>query len=107
MQSSYNHSMQVDTSKKFMLEKSPDSPMKGRRDVDFSHFSRRYCQKLSESEIFSMKFNQDSSLAAASFSDGSLQILSTMLGEKLYEIKDEEMTFPITNLSWKRTRDES
>ena len=30
-----------------------------------------------------------------------------MLGDKLYEIKDEEMRFPITNLTWKPTRSES
>ena len=107
MQTSFKNSMKVDTSSRFMLEKSPDSPMKGRRDIDFSHFSRRFCQKLSESEIFAMRFNLDASLAATSFSDGSLQILSTMLGEKLYEIKDEEMILPITSLTWKRTRDES
>jgi|ERR1719273_556158 hypothetical protein len=30
-----------------------------------------------------------------------------MLGDKLYEIKDEEMRMPITNLTWKPTRNES
>ena len=65
--------MKVETSDKFMLEKSPDSPIKGRaRDLDFSHFSRRHRQKLSDSKAFSMRFNQGASLAAVSFSDGSL-----------------------------------
>ena len=91
-----------------MLDKSPESPMKGRmRELEFSHFQRRYRQKLSDSETFSLKFNLDSSLAAVSFADGSLQIISTMLGDKLYEIKDESMRFPITNLTWKPTRNES
>jgi len=30
-----------------------------------------------------------------------------MLGDRLYQIHDEEMTFPITSLTWKPTRDES
>lgn len=73
MQRSSNFPIKVDTSTKFMLEKSPDSPIKGRaRDLDFSHFSRRYRQKLSDSEAFSLRLNQDASLAAVSFSDGSL-----------------------------------
>lgn len=91
-----------------MLDKSPESPIKGRmRDLEFSHFQRRYRQKLSDSETFSLRFNGDSSLAAVSFADGSLQIISTMLGDKLSEIKDEKMTFPITNLTWKPSRYES
>ena len=90
-----------------MLEKSADSPLKGRRDLHFSHFSRRYRSKLADSNVFSVRFNSDSGLAAVSFFDGSLQIISTMLGDRLYDIKDDEMTFPITSLTWKPTLDES
>ena len=98
--------MKVDTTNKWILDKSPDSPMKGRhaRDLEFSHFTNRYRQKLSDSETFSMRFNRDSSLAAVSLTDGSLQIISTMLGDKLYEIKDDRMLFPVTNLTWLPTR---
>ena len=42
-----------------------------------------------------------------SFFDGSLQIISSMLGDRLYQINDDEMNFPITSLTWKPTRDES
>ena len=75
MQSLNNHGMKVETAKKFMIDKAPDSPMKGRnwgRELEFSHFQRRYRQKLSNSETFSLRFNPDSSLAAISFADGSL-----------------------------------
>ena len=101
--------MKVNTAiNKYMLEKSPDSPLKGStRDLDFSHFSRRHRKKLSNSETFSMRFNQDASLAAVSFSDGSLQIISTMLGDKLYEVKDVDMRFPVTSLTWLPTHSES
>lgn len=75
--------------------------MKGRRDLKFSHFSRRYRTKLSESETFSVRFNSDSGLAAVTFFDGSLQIISTMLGDRLYEIHDDEMRMPITSLAWR------
>lgn len=100
--------MMVDTTNKYMLDKSPDSPMKGRvrEAFEFSHFSRRYKQKLSESEVFSMRFNRDTSLSAVSYADGSLQIISTVLGDKIADIKDEEMRFPITNLTWLPTRSE-
>lgn len=90
-----------------MLENSADSPIKGRRDLSFSHFSRRYRTKLSSADIFYTRFNADAGLAAVSFFDGSLQIISTMLGDRLYQIHDDEMTFPITSLTWKPTRDES
>ena len=90
-----------------MLEKSADSPMKGRRDLSFSHFSRRYKSKLADSDTFHVRFNQDAGLAAVSFFDGSLQIISTMLGDRLYKVHDDEMTFPITSLTWKPCRDES
>jgi len=42
-----------------------------------------------------------------SFFDGSLQIISTMLGDKLYEIKDDDMNLPITSLTWRSTYDDS
>lgn len=90
-----------------MLEKSADSPVKGRRNLQFSHFSRRYRTKLNDSNCFHLRFNADAGLAAVSFFDGSLQIISTMLGDRLYQIKDENMNFPITSLTWKPTRDES
>lgn len=67
-----------------MLEKSADSPIKGRRNLNFSHFSRRYRSKLSDSDAFYVRFNSDAGLAAVSFFDGSLQIISTMLGDRLY-----------------------
>lgn len=86
---------------------SADSPIKSRRDLEFSHFSRRYKSKLSDSEAFYVRFNTDASLAAVSFFDGSLQIISTMLGDRLYQIKDDTMNMPITSLTWKPTRDES
>ena len=76
------------------------------RNLVFSHFQTRYRQKLSDSEIMALKLNLDSSLAAATLSDGSLQIINTMLGEKLYEIKDEKMMLPVTSVTWKPTRSE-
>jgi hypothetical protein len=102
--------MQVDTNQNraaAILEKSAESPMKGRRNLEFSHFSRRYRTKLNDSDVFHLRFNSDAGLAAVSFFDGSLQIISTMLGDRLYQIKDENMNFPITSLTWKPTRDES
>jgi len=30
-----------------------------------------------------------------------------MLGDRLYQIKDEQMTMPVTSLAWKPSRDES
>lgn len=99
--------MQVDTTQRqpVMLEKSADSPIKGRRDLKFSHFSRRYKTMLSNTNVFSVRFNLDAGLAAVSFFDGTLQIISTMLGDRLYEISDEEYTMPITSLTWKPTRE--
>jgi hypothetical protein len=94
-----------------MLEPSADSPLKGKRsaaaNLQFSHFSRRYETKLGDSDIFHLRFNKDASLTAISFFDGSLQIISTMLGDQMYEIKDENMNFPITSLTWKPTYDDS
>ena len=107
MQFAQSKPSKVYTKTRFELDACPGSPMKSRkRDLDFSHFQTRYRQKLSDSEIMALKFNLDSSLAAATFSDGSLQIISTMLGDKLYEIKDENMVFPVTSVAWKPTRSE-
>ena len=36
-----------------------------------------------------MRFNTDAGLSAVSFFDGSLQIISTMLGDQMFQIKDE------------------
>lgn len=51
-----------------------------------------------------MKFNPDASMAIISFADTSVQILSTMLGDKLYEINDDALRFPVTAWAWKPTK---
>ena len=79
------------------------SPLKAPKELSYSHFSKRYRSQLSDHEVFSMRFNRDSSLTAITFSDGSLQIISSMLGDRLYEIHDETMKTPITNLAWRPT----
>mmetsp|Transcript_4023 Transcript_4023/g.5356 ORF Transcript_4023/g.5356 Transcript_4023/m.5356 type:complete len:302 (+) Transcript_4023:125-1030(+) len=101
--------MQVNTTRTMaaVQEKAADSPMKNRRDLSFSHFSRRYRSKLANSDAFYVRFNTDAGLAAVSFFDGSLQIISTMLGDRLYQIHDDEMVMPVTSLAWKPSRDES
>jgi hypothetical protein len=38
--------------------------------------------------------------------DGSIKIVSTMVGEAMYDIKDDDMTAPITSLSWKPISEE-
>ena len=108
MQFTQSKPAKVYTKNRFELDACPGSPMKGRkRDLDFSHFQSRYRQKLSDSETMSLKLNLDSSLAAVTFADGTLQIVSTMFGDKLYGIKDEKMIFPVTSVAWKPTRSES
>ena len=55
-----------------MLEKSADSPLKGRRGLRFSNFSQRNSVKLADADVFHMRFNSDAGLSAVSFFDGSL-----------------------------------
>jgi len=50
---------------------------------------------------FSSKFSSDSSYLAISYSDGSVSVYSSMLGDPLYNLKDDEIEYPITALSWK------
>jgi WD40 repeat protein len=94
-------------SPRFSYDFAPASPMKKPRDIGFSHFSKRYRSLLSDSEVFSMRFNQDASLTAISFSNGSLQIISSMLGDRLYQVSDDTMKFPITNLAWRPTTEQT
>lgn len=54
-----------------------------------------------------MRFNTDAGLAAVSFFDGSLQIISSMMGDQMFTIKDEEMNMPITSLAWKSSFDDN
>jgi WD40 repeat protein len=68
-----------------------------------SHISHRYTLHDNESEVFSAKFSPDSSYMATSYADGSVSIYSSMLGDPLYYIKDSEMIYPITGISWKPT----
>jgi len=75
-------------------ERAPDSPIKIRREVaqptkTVNHFSRRYHSKLSDSDVFAVRFSPDASMAAVSTFDGSLHLVSTMMGDNMYEIKDE------------------
>jgi len=52
--------------------------------------------QLGDNEVFALALNKDGSLLASTMADGSLNIVSTMLGDKLYTIKDAQMKFPIT-----------
>ena len=92
-----------ETEMKYEYNFEPPSPLKAPKELKFSHFSRRYRQGLADSEIFSMRFNHDASMTAITFTDGSMQIISSMLGDKLYSIHDPDQKFPITNLAWKPT----
>ena len=38
---------------------------------------------------------------AASYADGTISVYSSMLGDPLYHIKDESISYPITALCWK------
>jgi len=98
-----------------MLEQSPCSPLKARRQARqrlslvnnrFSHFSRRMTDQISDSNCFYMRINQCNELAAVSMFDGSLKVFSTMVGDTIFDIKDEDMTAPITSLTWKPITDE-
>jgi len=40
-------------------------------------------------------------MIASGFSDGSIDIMSSMLGDRLYHLKDKEMFTPIMDLSWR------
>jgi len=40
---------------------------------------------------------------ASAYADGSLSIYSSFHGERLYHIVDEEISYPITALSWRPT----
>jgi len=40
-------------------------------------------------------------MIASGFSDGSIDIMSSMLGDKLYHIKDEDMYTPIMDITWR------
>lgn len=78
-------SLRVDTTRRSaaaMNDKAADSPLKGRRR-NFESFGHRNSVKLSDADVFSMRFNYDAGLSAVSFFDGSIQILSTMLGDKM------------------------
>ena len=71
----------------------------------FSHFSRRLSDQISDTNCFYMRINQSNELAAVSLFDGSIKIYSTMVGDTIFDIKDNEMTAPITSLSWKPIND--
>jgi len=74
---------------------------KKQRNTVFSHFSNRYRTRLSEEEICCTRISQDGSIAAVSFSDGELKIISTLNGEVLHHIKDEELPYPVYSMCWK------
>jgi hypothetical protein len=53
-----------------------------------------------------MSLNQSAELAAVSLFDGSLKIVSTKgAGDIKHDIKDDDMSNPITCLSWKANRE--
>ena len=45
--------------------------------------------KVSDSNCFYMRINQCNELAAVSLFDGSIKIFSTMVGDTIFDIKDD------------------
>lgn len=74
-----------------------------KKEQKFSNFSPRLRIQMGDNEVFALALNKDGTLLASTMVDGSLHIVSTMLGDKLYTIKDAQMKFPITSIAWKPT----
>lgn len=66
-----------------------------------SHISHRYTLVDNEFEVLSAKFSPDSSFIAVSYGDCSMSIYSSMLGDPMYYLKDDDIEYPITGISWK------
>lgn len=79
----------------------------GKRIQQISSTSHRYVLHDKESEVFQAKFSPDQSYMAASYGDGTIMIYSSFHGDRLYTVKDEEISYPITALSWKPTASQS
>jgi WD40 repeat protein len=83
-------------------DESPDSPLRARGESRFSHFSKRYTIAFDDQgEVFSTQYSPDCTMMASGFSDGSIDIMSSMLGDKLFHIKDEDMYTPIMDITWR------
>ena len=70
-------------------------------ELKLSHISHRYTLHDNSAEVFAAKFSPDCSYMGVCYSDNSVSIYSSMLGDPLYYIKDEEFEFPMTGLCWK------
>ena len=77
--------------------------MFAKRVVKLSKTSHRYALHDKETEVFQAKFSPDQSYIAASYSDGTIMVYSSFHGDRLFNLKDEEISYPITALSWKPT----
>jgi WD40 repeat protein len=84
-------------------QRAPSSPIKFKkeREMQISHVQHRYTIQDNDSEVFSAKFSQDCSYMAASYADGTISVYSSMLGDSLYNIKEESIHYPITAICWK------
>jgi len=71
------------------------------REQIFSHFSNRFRVKLGSDEICCSRISTDGSLAAVSFADASVKIISTLNGEVLFHILDKELPYPVYSFCWK------
>ena len=54
-----------------------------------------------------MRLNRSAELSAVSLFDGSIKIMSTMSGDVMYEMKDEQMNDAVTSLAWKPVLDDA
>ena len=51
--------------------------------------------------MFSAKFSHDSTYMSVAYSDGMIGIYSSYMGDQIYQIKDPDIHYPITAISWK------
>ena len=70
-------------------------------DVKVRNVIHRYVIQEKEHEILSAKFSPDNGFLASSHSDGSLSIFGSIFGDTLYNIRDSEISFPITAICWR------
>jgi WD40 repeat protein len=84
-------------------ESATGAPVPTSKAYKLAHVSHRYAVHDSDCEVFAGKFSYDSSYMSTSFSDGSIMIYSSMSGDPLFQLKDDELKYPISGISWKPT----
>ena len=74
-----------------------------KREQKLQNVTHRHTIHDCSVDIFAAHFSWDQTYMAAAYADGTVSIYGSYHGDRVFRLKDPEISYPVTGLAWKPT----